>query len=205
MKNPVYGFRCVIGLLLFMLLAGLSACTTPLEKRLDLTGYQPAVQAVKGSGEVFLARPVLEEKLPVLPGGRVVLGYVEGTGEQLVTQDDLSAWVAGALAGELQSAGYDVRRTSSLPERVLRGVVVKIVRLSVRQKNGLLLATSTDINLAVDVWKDGRLVKTLTAGADSKDEGIDRSGDFAAASLRRQLQWVMQELVPDIVKTLSSP
>jgi hypothetical protein len=205
MRNPIDSFGRVVRLLPVMLLAGLVACSTSLEKRLDLTGYEPVVEGAKGSGEVYLARPVLTEKPLVLPGGRVVLGYVQGTGEQLVTRDDLSEWVADALAKELQSSGYEVKRSPDLPPRASRGIVVKIAQLSAGQTSGLLLTTSTSIHLAADIWENGRLVKAMTASADSKDEGIDRSGEFVAASLRKQLQTVMQELVPDIVKALSSP
>jgi hypothetical protein len=205
MRNPIDSFGLVVRLLPVMLLAGLVACSTSLEKRLDLTGYEPVVQGAKGSGEIYLARPVLAEKPPVLPGGRIVLGYVQGTGEQLVTRDDLSEWVADALAKELQSSGYEVKRSPDLPPQASRGIVVRIVQLSAGQTDGLLPITSTSVHLAADIWENGRLVKTMTAGAESKDEGIDRSGEFVAASLRKQLQTVMQELVPDIVKALSSP
>jgi hypothetical protein len=205
MKNPIYSFGRTIRLLPIILLAGLLACSASLEKRLNLTGYETAVHGMKGSGEVYLARPVLEERLSVLPGGRIVLGYVKGTGEQLVTQDDLSEWVADALARELQSSGYEVKRSPGLPAHASGGIVVRIVQLSAGQTDGLVLATTTNIRLAADIWKNDRLVKTITAGANSKDEGIDRSGEFVAASLRKQLQLVMQELVPDIVGALSSP
>jgi hypothetical protein len=146
----------------------------------------------------------MEEKLEKLPG-RVVLGSVEGKATQLVTRDDVPGWVADAFSKELQSARYEVRRRPDLPAGVSRGVVLRIVRFSADQSGKLLVATSTDIRLAAEVWKGGRLAKTISAGASGKDEAFDRSGEVVADSITKTLQAIMRELVPEVVNVLSSP
>ena len=181
-----------------VMLAVLLACCSSLEKKVNLN-YRTAVHGLAGTGEVYLARPVIQQREQVLPGGRVVLGSVKEKGTQIVTEDNISLWVADALAGELKSAGYQVKSVPTLPAGVPRGVFARVSQLSCGQTDdGLLLTTTTSISLAADVWKDGRLLKTVTASASSQDQGLDRSGDFVAVSLRKTLQLAMQELLPGI-------
>jgi hypothetical protein len=185
--------------LVLLLFSGLLNGCAPLEKRVDLT-YRQAVYGRGGSGEIFLARPVFEKQPDRLPGGRVILGPVKGTDTLIVTTDDVSQWVADALAQELSSAGYEVRRMPAVSARVSKGVALKVQNLSCNQtSDGLVLTTSTNIALAADVWKNGRVVKTLTASAGSEDQGLDRSGPVVAASLEKTLQSTMRELVPGII------
>ena len=52
------------------------------------------------------------------------------------------------------------------------------------------------------LWKNGQLVKTLTVGARAEEEGVDRSSEPIRLALRKTLQTVMQDLVPEIIKVL---
>jgi hypothetical protein len=80
---------------------------------------------------------------------------------------------------------------------------VRVTRLSVSQNiDGLFATTSTDIALAADIRKNGRLVKTLNVSAGGQDEGFDRSAAFVSESLQKVLQSAMEQLIPGIVKTL---
>ena len=178
----------------------LVGCAT-VEKTANLT-YQRAANVRGGSGEVDLAKPVIEVRLGRMPG-RIVLGSVQNTGTQIVTTDDIPEWVMGALIDELHFAGYEIRTVPILPSDVSRGVFVRVTKLSVDQEDsGLILSTSTEIGLSAEIWKDGRLSKTLTATASSRDEDMDRTGESVAASLQKTLQSAMAELMPGIIDTL---
>jgi hypothetical protein len=198
-RNQVCLMRCIALSLLSGLL--LASCAS-YEKVVDLT-YERATGARGGSGEIYLAKAVVEQSLPRLPGGRVVLGTVKDSVTQIVTSDDISRWIASALMEELYSAGYEVRTVSSFPQDVTRGVLVRVVHLSSNQVSvGLVLRTSTEIDLAVEIWKAGRLAKTLTVSASSQDEGIDRSGTAITSSLRATLQSALGQLMPGVISTL---
>jgi hypothetical protein len=112
--------------------------------------------------------------------------------------------VGSALAEELYHAGYKVRAAPSLSHGQ-KGVLIRVVSLSGNQySNGLFLSTYTQIGLSADVWKQGRLVKTLTATAGSQEQGVDRSGAPVSTAFRGTLQSVLQQLVPDIIRNLES-
>lgn len=178
----------------------LFACAS-VEKRVDLT-YERAVETKGGSGEVYLARPVVEVRLEKIPG-RTVLGSVRNRGTQIVTGDDVSDWVFDALAGELRHAGYEIRRSPALPAGAPKGVVVRVVGLSADQQDkGVFLTTSSEMALSAEIWKNGRLSKTFTARVSSQDDGMDRSGEAVGSSLRKTLQSAMRELVPGVVDAL---
>lgn len=172
------------------------------EKRVDLT-YERGMGRVRSSGEVYVAKTVIKDRLPRLPGGRVVLGTVGGTATQIVTSDDVERWVQAALMDELFASGYEVRTVPSLPHGVPKGVVVRIQGLSVNQESdGLILRTVTDITLMVDLWKSGRLINTVTISAGGQDEGIDRSGAVVSLTLEATLRKALGKLMPTILENL---
>jgi hypothetical protein len=178
----------------------LAGCAT-LEKSANLT-YQRAADVTGGSGEVDLAEPVIEVRLGKMPG-RTVLGSVLNTGTQIVTTDGLPEWIMGALIDELHFAGYEIRTVHRLPWDVSRGILVRVTKLSVDQEDrGLIFYTTTAIGLSAEIWKDGRLSKTLTVSASSQDEDLDRTGGPVGASLQRTLQSAMAHLMPGIIDAL---
>ncbi len=175
---------------------------TPLEKRVDLT-YQRSVTAPRGSGEVYVVRPLVEQQLRKVPGSLPVIGTVKEAGTQIIATSDVADWVMRALVQELSSAGYTTKTVSQILPGAGKGVRVRVTRLSVNQTiSGLVITTSTDIGLAADVWKNGQLVKTLSVSTGGQDQGLDRSASFVSMSLQRALQSAMQQLIPGIVNTL---
>ncbi len=175
---------------------------TPLEKRVDLT-YQKSVIGQRGSGDVFVTRPVVEPQMPRVPGSLPVIGTVKETGTRIIATSDVSDWVMTALMQELYAAGYEVKTVPQIPPAAAKGVHVRITRLSVNQTiEGLLVTTSIDIAMAADIRKNGQLVKTLNVSAGGQDQGFDRSAAFVSESLQKVLQSAMQQLIPGIVKTL---
>jgi len=189
----------------FIIFSSLLVGCAALDKPVDLT-YSHAVTAGGGSGEAYLAMPVIEPQLLKMPRGRTVLGTVNGAATQIITSDDVPQWIMGALTDELHSAGYETRTVAHLPPGVPQGVSVRVVKLSADQTtDGLLLITSTDISLAAEVWKQGVLVKTLTAQAARQDQGFDGSGTFVGAAMQETLQSTMEQLIPDVIRVLAPP
>ena len=183
----------------FLLLLIATGCA-PFEKRVDLT-YQRFVNATGGSGQVFVATPVMKQNLPELPSGRQVVGKAEDA-DVVITESPVN-WLFSALVQELSAAGYDVRTVPALPAGVSKGVQATVLALSANQSSNVLtITTVTEVKLEAQLWKNGQLIKTLTAGARDQEEGMDRSSEPIRWALEKTLQRAMQELVPDIVKSL---
>jgi uncharacterized lipoprotein YajG len=194
-------FRHILFLVLPALL--LIGCAS-LEKRVDL-GYERKTSITGGAGELLIAKPVTEHHVVRAPGGRTVLGTVNEAGTQITTTDDVSEWIMRALMQELYGAGFEIKTVGRMPEHAGKGVLVRIVRLSGNQStDGITITTRTDIELAADLWKNGRLLKTITVATGSEDKGLDRSGAFVSDALQRTLQAAMQQLLPEIVRSLEA-
>jgi hypothetical protein len=139
----------------------------------------------------------------MLPGGRLILGKSRETDADVVTRQSVTGWIADALAEELRAAGYTVRVVTELPRGAEKGLKTSIQSLSADQySKALTLSTVVEIKLAVEIWRRGDLLKTLTAGAREEREGFDRSSEPIRQTLQNTLQRVMQELIPDVVKNL---
>jgi hypothetical protein len=183
----------------FLLLLIAAGCV-PLEKRVDLT-YERFVNATGGSGPLFVAQPIMRQSLPLLPSGRQVIGGGEGT--DVVTKDSPANWLLSALVQELSAAGYNVETGPNLPAGVPKGVTASILTLSVNQSSRVVtVSTVTDVRLEAKLWKNGQLIKTLTASARDQEEGVDRSPEPIRWALEKTLQRALQELVPDIIASL---
>jgi hypothetical protein len=197
----VKNLAALAGMVILVAVVCLAAGCASVEKRADLT-YMRATEVRGGPGEVYLAKPLIDGQLRKIPG-RTILGSVQNTGTQIVTTDDASDWIGRALTDELRHAGYEVRSTPALPPDVNKGILVRVTRLSADQEDkGIILSTSTEMELSAEIWKDGRLSKTLTVKVSTRDEGIDRSGEPVGASLRKTLQSAMVQLMPGIVGAL---
>ena len=183
----------------FLLLLIATSCST-LEKRVALT-YQGSVNAAGGSGQVFVAQPVMKQNLPALPSGVQVVGKAEGA--DVVVEEKPVKWLLSAFVKELSAAGYDVKTVPALPAGVSKGVEATFVALSANQSIGVFKVTTvTEIRLEARLWKNGEITKTLTASAQDHEEGTDRSSEPIREALEKTLQRAMQELIPDIVKSL---
>ncbi len=183
----------------FLLLLIATGCA-PLEKRVDLT-YQGFATATGGSGQVFVAEPIMKQNLAALPSDKQLVGKADDA--DIVIKESPTDWLLSALVQELSAAGYDVKTVPSLPANVSKGVQAMILALSANQSSNVLtITTVTEVKLEAQLWKNGQLVKTLTAGARDQEEGMDRSSEPIRRALEKTLQRAMQELVPDIIKTL---
>lgn len=191
--------RSVSRALPFLLLLIAAGCAS-IEKPVDLT-YERFVNTTGGSGQVFVAEPVMKQHLTALPSGKRIVGKAEDA--DIVVNEDPAKWLLSALVQELSAAGYDVKTAPALPAEVSKGVQETVVALSANQSSGVLIVTTvTEVKLEAQLWKHGQIIKTLTAGAQDHEEGTGRSSESIRSALEKALQRAMQELIPDIVKGL---
>jgi hypothetical protein len=186
----------LIPLLLLLIATG---CST-LEKRVELT-YRGSVNATGGSGQLFVAEPVMKQSLPIVVSGAQVVGKAEGA--DIVVGGKPTNWLLSALVKELSAAGYGVKTVPALPPGVSKGIEATFVTLSANQSTGVFTVTTvTEIKIEARLRKNGETIRTLTAGAQDHEEGTDRSPEPIRGALEKTLQRAMQELIPDIVKGL---
>lgn len=189
--------RCLI---VFFVLTICAAGCAPVQQRVDLT-YERAVNASGGSGEIYIAQPMARYSEKPFTPGKQVLG--KSAEEDIFTLNDPLYWLFYALAEELSAAGYEVKTCQDLPDNVSKGVKASIVKLSASQSfNILTVSTIAEVKLEAQVFKKGRLSKTLFAGARDEYEGVERSSEPIRLSLEKTLQGSLQQLIPDIIKNL---
>lgn len=192
---------CVPTLLFLVIL--FSGCAS-YDQRVSLT-YETAVNAVGGQGEIFLAKPVEKQGAVRTAEGIVVIGEIKETNRRIITKDDISIWIMNAFKNEMTKAGYSIKTIETLPEDVSKGIRINILKVLVNQETGLLnVKTSTEIKISADVFKNGKLIKTINTGSDSKDMDIDHSSDPITRALQSNLQNTMKYLVPDVIKELQA-
>ena len=184
-----------------LLLVLIAAGCAPLEKRVNLT-YQQSVSTTGGSGEVLIAEPVMKQDLAQLPSGKKIIGKAGDT--DLIISESPAHWLRSAIRQELSAAGYDVKIVATLPAGVSKGVKAILLSVSANQSSKVLtVVTVTEVRLEAELWKNGQLLKRLTASARDQEEGVDRSSEPIRSALEKTLQRALQELVPDIVKSLN--
>lgn len=186
---------------LIYLASFITSCAS-LDQRIDLI-YENVVHSKGGSGELFISKPIEKYNALKKPSGALVVGMVKGTEREIITHDSTSDWVMLAFVQEFYTAGYNVKTVAELPADAPKGIKVTISELAANQIPGtLIIKTDSKIKLMVDLWKNGKLVKTLTTEAGHADEGLDRSAKPISILLKKTMQNLMQQLVPDIIKAI---
>jgi hypothetical protein len=66
----------------------------------------------------------------------------------------------------------------------------------------VIVRTLAEVKLEAQLWRHGQLLKTLTASARDREEGMDRSFEPVRHALEKALQSAMQELLPGMVESL---
>jgi hypothetical protein len=187
---------------LVFLIASLAGGCGFKDQRVGLT-YENIVGAGGGGGELSIAKPLEQYALDKTPGGLWILGTVNGTEGAVVTGDSVDDWFLNALAEELSAAGYHVKTVTGLPEDAVKGCKPAVLKISADQTLSLITAeTVVRLKLSVEVWKEGKLVKTVSVSAGNEDKGIDHSTGHLSYLLMNTLQNAMRNIVPDLIEAL---
>ena len=194
-----------IGVTVCILFASAAGCAT-IERSLT-PYYKPAAHASGGSGDVYVATA------GGYPGGdrkaRVqwILGKVKNSdGEttgNIVSQIAPADVAQQAFTQELNAAGYSARPVDVLPEGVAKGVEISNVTMDMEEVTSLVKSDVTgDLNVAVDVWKEGRKIKRLDYKTRTSDFSVKDRERLAQEVLEGSLQDIMKQAVPDVIKVL---
>ena len=190
----------LVGVLLPAVLLG--GCLYMIPTRTDLV-YEKSGSATGGFGEIFVAKP--EHHLSRDPEGWTIIGSNGPGAKPILTQSDVSDWVAGALIQELSAAGYKPTAVTALPQGAPKGVTTNISRMWVTHEvTGWGAAAPSSLELEIRVVRGGVSVANLKVAAKG-----DFSSNFPtsmarqkAFSLQKALQEALAQAVPEIIKNL---
>lgn len=193
--------ECVLVMLTLFIALSSAGCSS-MDQRVEL-GYEKVVSAQGGSGDLYIAKAAEKHAAVRKPSGTLMIGMVKGTDRDVVTSDNVSEWLTLALVQELYAAGFNVRTVDDLPLNASRGLKTDILSLTANQSvDFLTVTTTTGLQVSVEIWQEGKKSQALTINAGNEEKGADRSSAPISQSLRKSLQNLMRQLVPDIVKAL---
>jgi hypothetical protein len=204
----------VCGVIFSLAVAG---CATTDQKTFHQ--YQPVVNATGGAGELFLA---LAGEIPKVrrKGARptvrmsvtskwVVVTEKTDSGKKLgiiVTPLASDKLLGDALTQELNAAGFEMRLVNTLPKDVGKGIYLSSVSVDVERIKGLFDVEGTcNVNMSLDLWRNGAKVKRLSYTASYSDSAVFDQDLLLQTILRESLQTLMKQAVPDIIRELDNP
>jgi hypothetical protein len=197
--------RSVLVLLLALAFAALlQGCATG-DKRVDIL-YRPVAEVKGGSGDLYLVQGVRPE------GGQAagiqwILGSVnKEDGEKLgsiVTDVAPANLVMDALNQELTRAGYRVLTTDSLPPDAKKALSLNSVSLKLNDKHSLVKdEAECAVRMTVQPWRNGSAVSNLTYDAQYSETVASDRDRLPSKTVQKALQLLMNQAVPEIVRTL---
>lgn len=195
-------FLGIAALFIPVVLAG--CATADKNVRLD---YQPAVNAVGGKGDLYVA--ITAEKSPLAGRSDVewVLGKIKDsdgkqTGKVLsaIAPKDL---VADAFIQELNAAGYKVKVVPSLPAGVAKGLDFTGITLAVDEVEGLVMAqVKGALRVKVQVWKGGAKLKQLDYEEAASIRALRTDSKVLDKTLHETVVSCTRRAIPDILQAL---
>lgn len=192
--------RGVVALLFAALVAG---CATANQKVTVL--YEPVVHDGTGTGDLYVAGGDTADHADI----QWVIGAVKNRDTEQVG-DIVSAiapadLVTDAFKQELALAGYTTNLVGSLPQGAAKGIVVSGADIRLDEVSSLIKVEGTSrVKVAVEMWKQGRVVKKLAYEARISDFAVRDREQLLPTILQKALQEIMKQAVPEVIKALGT-
>lgn len=170
--------------------------------------YQPAGES-RGAGGPFVLASTLES--PNGHGGAERVQFVYGEVKDsdgkvmgsVVSQTSPTSLVRDALEMELLKAGYTVQVAQALPAGVEQGAVLTAATVTLDEVSSLVkIEADCKVNLSLELWKKGALVRRLTYGKNVSDFAVKDREQLHRRLLQKALSAVMKDATADLVKYL---
>jgi hypothetical protein len=202
MKSVLKGVCLGLGLL------ALQACAF-VDQEIEL-GYTPQGYEPKGSGTVVAAAPKAAYTNHLNPEGRLIIGTVKnGFGSRtadVLPVNDPAAWIANAVASELELAGYTVEKSAStVVDDAARAIEVKVTKVFTDQDTGMMtIGAISTLFYELTVKSNGTVVATVpvTYSADIAERSIAGTGSLKAAALKEALEKSLSTAMPQVLEAL---
>jgi hypothetical protein len=124
------------------------------------------------------------------------------TTADVVSENSVADWVAGALKAELDASGFDATLVDRLPAKVERGLEIYIDDVSVETDIGFFtVGDLSHVKLLVRVWKGSHKIKEFRV------QSYGNPRHFAsgwASNKARSLETALKECVKKIVTEVTS-
>ncbi len=170
--------------------------------------YNPAANAKGGSGELYLTTAGKSSGMEKSGKIKWIIGkatYADWRQSgDVVSNSSPADIVSDALYGELGNAGYSVRRVSSLPGNVSKGIVLTMADITLDDDNSIIKdEASCRVNISLELWKHGEMVKKVDYRSKFSDATVNvMEMTFLGTILQNALQNAMKQAVPDIVRQM---
>ena len=114
--------------------------------------------------------------------------------------------IAGMLADELTSAGYQVKQVKAMPE--IPAKIVRLTSVKMTLDREIWACSTSNLRprrrwrLALELWNNGNRLQAYDYRASYSDSDIKEGDLLGSLVLRNSIRDVMKQAVPDIVKSL---
>ncbi len=175
------------------------------DQKIDLPYNKPSVSFSATRKPILVARPD-DGSLSRKGTSFVILGKVKNgygmTTADVVSENSVADWVAGALKAELDASGFDATLVDRLPAKVERGLEIYIDDVSVETDIGFFtVGDLSHVKLLVRVWKGSHKIKEFRV------QSYGNPRHFAsgwASNKARSLETALKECVKKIVTEVTS-
>lgn len=170
------------------------------------TLYEPGgVTVYGGKGDVYVVIP--ENQQTKSPDIKWVIGEVKNDDnkkiDELLSTRSSAELAQSALNQELKRAGYTVLPVAQRPATYTKMVDITKIDISLDQLSDFAdIKATCRINLGMDVYKNGTLIRKLQYESSSTKTDIKDRDLLAQKVLQDALQSVMKNATPDLVRYL---
>jgi hypothetical protein len=169
--------------------------------------YQPVVNAVGGSGELYLAAAGGRAGTGKAGSVQWIIGKVKDTdGVQvgdIVTTVSPNDMVLDAFNRELKVSGYRVTQVNTLPEGVSKGVVISSIDMNLEEVVSIVkVEGQSRLTVSLELWKNGKIFKKLYYQTGFSDFAIKDRNTLLPTTLQKALQELMKQAVPEIIRQI---
>lgn len=189
---------------LLVAMAALSGCAF-VDQKVDLPYSKPPASLIPNRKPILVARPddgsLNRKGTRYVVVGKVKNGYGMTTAD-VVSENSVSDWVAGALKSELDAAGFEATLVERLPTKMERGLEIYIDAVSVEPDLGFFtVGDLSHVKLLVRVWKGSHKIKEFRV----QSYGNPRHFVTGWASNKaRSLETALKECVQNVVTEIIS-
>lgn len=164
--------------------------------------YDKSLNLSGGSGEITIAKPMILQSFKKNSSGQILLGdYWDAVTWDIVTDSNISDWIANALGQELKSAGYKVNYVNEITTETTKGLTVTLLKFAiVGARKPIIHSLDTNMLLSLKLWKDGRMVKEYFIEGNGENAGwTPNMAKKAGQSIEVAFNYCIKEMMIKII------
>ena len=197
----------ILGIVALLVPVALAGCATA-DKNVRLD-YHPTIDAVGGTGELYVAISAERDSLAKRSGVEWILGEIKDDDGKplgkLLTNMEPKGLVADAFIQELKAAGFKVKVVQSLPTDAAKGLVFSGITLKLNEVEGVVKAQAKgSVQVKMEVWKGGAKVKQLDYEEATSNSVMRTNTENLDKTLQETVTAVTRRAIPDLMQALEN-